>query len=334
MSLPSPATKALLACLVTFAVTSGPAVAVQSNGAASQVRITNVTDSSHPFETLHCARQPIQVRYIGQLAEVVIDRERRLLKQAMSASGARYVALGDDTTVLWGKGPFATVTWSGQQLPLCAPSGAIIPPYRASGNEPFWAVTYDGWQATLKRPGEPHVEGDAEIAETTSKGQTLASSDGAQAWRLEATDGLCIDSMSGMPRPQQTTLHYHSDSMHGCGGNPERLLQGVMWRIAPSGEQPANGTTAAHIRFLADNKVVGSTGCNRFFGDYALTGESLSFTSVGRTRMACSSELMAQEEALLETLASVNRFSFKESDMQQLLLHVDSADTEIEAHAM
>ena len=334
MSLSIPATKTLFACVVTLAVTSGPVVAAQNNGAASQVRITDVTDSSHPFETLHCARQPIQVRYIGQLAEVVIDNERRLLKRAMSASGARYVALGDDTTVFWGKGPFATVTWSGQQLPLCAPSGAIIPSYRASGNEPFWAVSYDGWRATLKRPGEPDVVGDAEIAETTSNGQTLVTSDGTQAWRLEVTDGLCIDSMSGMPRPQHTTLHYQSDSMHGCGGDPERLLQGVMWRIAHSGEQPANDATAAHIRFFADNKVSGSTGCNRFVGNYALTGESLNFQNLGSTRMACSSELMAQEDALLEMLASVNRFSFKESDVQRLLLHIDSADTEIEAHAM
>lgn len=334
MSLSNPATKALIACVFTFAVTSGPAVAAQNNGADSQVRITDVTESSHPIETLHCARQPIQVRFIGQLAEVVIDDERRLLKLAMSASGARYVALGDDTTVFWGKGPFATVTWSGQQLPLCAPSGAIIPSYRASGNEPFWAVTYDGWRATLKRPGEPDVVGDAEIAETTSNGQTLIANDGTLTWRLEATDGLCVDSMSGMPRPQHTTLRYQSNAMHGCGGDPERLLQGVMWRIVNSGEQSANDAPAAHIRFLADNKISGSTGCNRFFGGYALTGESLSFKSLGSTRMTCSSELMAQEEVLLKVLASVNRFSFKESDMQQLLLHVDSTDTEIEAHAV
>ena len=330
----SPATRILFALAFPIALLSGPATAAQNHGAASQLRTTEVTEASHPFETLHCARQPIQVRFIGKLAEVVVNNESRTLLQAMSASGARYVAPGDDTTVFWGKGAFANVTWSGQPLPLCAPSGAIIPPYRASGNEPFWAVTYDGWRATLKRPGEPDLIRDAQIAETSAKGQTLVAGEGIDAWRLEATDGLCVDSMSGMPRPQHTTLHYQSNAMHGCGGDPERLLQGVSWRITHIGDQSVNGASAAHILFLADNRIAGSTGCNRFFGQYTLTGEALSFKGVGSTRMACPPELMAQEGVFLKMLASVNRFSFEASDAQRLLLHTDGADIRVEAQAM
>ena len=334
MPISSSTTRMLLAVAFSIALVCGPAAAAENNGAASQLRIIEVTESSHPFETLYCARQSLQVRFIGKLAEVVINNESRTLMQAMSASGARYVAPGDDTTVFWSKGPFATVTWSGQQLPLCAPSGAIIPPYRASGNEPFWAVTYDGWRATLKRPGEPDLVRDAKIAETSAKGQTLVAGEGTDGWRLEASDGLCVDSMSGMPHPQQTTLHYQSNTLHGCGGDPNRLLQGVNWRITHIGEQSVNGATAAHIRFLANNGIAGSTGCNRFFGQYTLTGETLSFKDVGSTRKACSPELMAQENVFLKMLASVNRFSFEASDAQRLLLHTGAADIRTEAPAM
>lgn len=334
MSLSRPVVRMLLAFVFPVALISGPAVAAGDNGTTSQVRITEITESSHPFETLHCARQPIQVRYMDPLAEVVVGDESRMLRRAISASGARYVAPGDDTTVFWGKGAFATVTWSGQQLPLCAPSGAIIPSYRASGNEPFWAVTYDGWRATLMRPGEDDVIRDAEISETSAKGQTLAAGEGPGGWHLEVTDGLCVDDMSGMPRPQHATLHYQSESLYGCGGDPERLLQGVTWRITHIDGQPVSDTAEAHLRFLADQGIAGSTGCNRFFGQYTLTGEGLHFNDMGSTRMACSPDLMAQEKILLKQLTSVRGFSFEGTDAQRLLLHTDGADVQLEAQAM
>lgn len=333
MTLSRLAATLLLAFTFPVALISGPVTAAQNNSAASHVRITEVTETSHPFATLYCARQLVQVRFIGQWAEVVVDDESRTLRRAIAASGARYVASDDDTTVFWGKGPFATVTWSGQQLPLCAPSGAIIPPYRASGNEPFWAVTYDGWRATLKRPGEPDDARDAVISETSGQGQALVTGERKDAWHLEARDGLCIDDMSGMPHPQRTTLNYQSETLHGCGGDPERLLQGVVWRIV-QGDQTPIGSTAAHIRFLADNEIVGSTGCNRFFGEYTLTGEGLSIKDIGSTRMACSSELMAQEDTLLKQLPLVNRFSFEDTDAQRLFLHIDATDVRLEAKAV
>lgn len=307
-------------------VVKGTNPAIEHTGPVPQLRITEITDSSHPFETLYCARQPVQVRYIGALAEVVIDDESRTLMRAMSASGARYVAPGDDTTELWGKGPLATITWSGEQLPVCAPSGTIIPPYRASGNEPFWSLSYDGWTATFSRPGDAEQTRDARITDLSATGQTLTAGEGPNAWRLEATDGLCIDSMSGMPRPQHATLHIESETLRGCGGSTDRLLQGISWQITHIGEQAMPHDATPHIRFLDGNKIAGSTGCNRFFGQYTLTGESLTLKDMGSTRMACPPEIMAQEQVLLKRLATVSRFSFEASDLQQLLLHADGVD--------
>ncbi|MGX0902552.1 heat shock protein HslJ [Roseovarius sp. MBR-79] len=52
----------------------------------------------------------------------------------------------------------------------------------------------------------------------------------------------------------------------------------------------------------------GSTGCNRFIGDFTLTGEGLAFGALGSTLMACSDALMAQERQMLDALENVRRF--------------------------
>lgn len=330
----------LFAAALAAAAVAGPALAADGRNpmpeiqTMPEIQITEVTEASHPFNTLYCARQPIQVRYIGKLAEVVVLGESRMLIQAISASGARYVAPGDDTTELWGKGSFATLTWSGKQLPLCAPLGALIPPYRASGNEPFWSVTYDGWRSSLMRPGEPEVVHEAVIVDTSEQGQTLAAGHGTDGWRLEAHDALCVDDMSGMPHPQRATLHYKSETLHGCGGDPERLLQGVTWHITHIDDQALSNDAHAYIEFLVNNEITGSSGCNRFFGKYALTGETLTSEDLGSTRMACPSSLMAQEKSLFQALASVRGFSFDTADIQRLRLHADGMDVRLQAGPM
>lgn len=317
---------------VAMVIVSG-AVIAETGNTTPQLHITDITESSHPFQTLHCARQPVQLRFIGQLVEVVVNDESRVLMRARSASGARYVAPGDDTTEFWSKGPLATITWSGQVLPLCAPSGTIIAPYRASGNEPFWSVTYDGWQATLRRPGEKDLIGDAHIDSdaTSARRQTLVAGKHESTWQLDVTEGLCVDDMSGMTHPQHATLQFQSDTQYGCGGDPERLLQGVTWRVTHIGTHTLDSDAEAHLRFLANNKITGNSGCNRFAGQYNLTGESLTVEGIGHTRMACPAELGIQENALLKALATVNRHSFEESDAQHLLLHANGTDIRLEA---
>lgn len=312
----------------TLTLIFSPSLAAQPAAPTAPITIgiTEITDSSHPFETLYCARQAVQLRYFGKLAEVVVDGESRILVQALSASGARYVAPGDATTELWGKGALATLTWSGQQLPLCAPGGTIIPPYRASGNEPFWSVSYDGWSATLTRPGEEPITLDAVISDASERGQTLVAGDAADGWTLHAQDGLCIDDMSGMPHPQRVALHFQSQSLQGCGGDPNRLLQGARWTISHVGERPISAAEAPYIRFETDNKVHGNAGCNNFFGTYALTGESLSLSDLANTRKACPTEQMALEKELLSALSSVSGFRFPGPGIGHLILHTDQVE--------
>lgn len=308
-------TKISTLALIGLLATSGVAGATETG----HIKVTEINTATHPFTTLLCARQPLQVRFFGNLAEVIVNNESRLLVQALSASGARYVAPNDETTELWGKGPFATVTWSGQTLPLCAPAGAIIPPFRASGNEPFWAITYNGWQATLARPGLPDETRDAQISETTAHGQTLQAGQGPNAWEIRASDAICTDSMTGMPHPQTVTFKQSAQTHTGCGGDPERLLQGTTWRITHINDSPISTASSAEIIFLPNNQLAGNSGCNRFFGNYTLTGESLTVKGMGSTRMACAPSDMAIEDVLLQQLSKLERFSLDTPDT--LTLH-------------
>jgi heat shock protein HslJ len=64
------------------------------------------------------------------------------------------------------------------------------------------------------------------------------------------------------------------------------------------------------IQFTSDGKVSGSAGCNRYSGTYTVSGKSMQISpSLATTRMACSQEIMDQENAYLKTLGDVKSYS-------------------------
>lgn len=67
----------------------------------------------------------------------------------------------------------------------------------------------------------------------------------------------------------------------------------------------------------ADKRAVGYAGCNQYFSSYTLEGKTISFASVGRTRMYCK-DTMETEEKFLEVLGSVN--TYKQEENKLLLL--------------
>ena len=71
----------------------------------------------------------------------------------------------------------------------------------------------------------------------------------------------------------------------------------------------------ATLAFLKDSKIAGDTGCNRFFGEYKATGNSLKFGQVGTTRMMCPQ--MQFENAWMEVINNTDSF---EMDKEQMIL--------------
>ena len=59
------------------------------------------------------------------------------------------------------------------------------------------------------------------------------------------------------------------------------------------------------VGFKANGEVVGSGGCNNFFGSFTQDGRTLTFGPLASTKKACPGELMQQERDFLDLLGRV-----------------------------
>jgi len=131
------------------------------------------------------------------------------------------------------------------------------------------------------------------------------------ALRVTIVDRLCVDTMSGMPRPNTVTVLLDGRELNGCGGDPAVLLQGAEWVVEDiAGAGIVDGSRAT-LNFGVDGALAGGGSCNRYSGSYTLTGEGLSVSSkTAMTMMACVPELMQQESRFMQLLSQVRRFRF------------------------
>lgn len=101
----------------------------------------------------------------------------------------------------------------------------------------------------------------------------------------------------------------------GLLGVPARAqtdgLTGVDWVLA--GE---SGKRAAYLRFEA-GRVGGLGGCNRFKGSYKLSGNTLSFSPLAATQMACL-DGFEKERAFFDMLGKVRAMSLKDGRLKLL----------------
>ena len=75
------------------------------------------------------------------------------------------------------------------------------------------------------------------------------------------------------------------------------------WMLPDRGQRPT-------LAFSADrNAASGSTGCNRYFGDFEAGSNDLSFGGLATTRMMCFNDLAVQELAYLDALSKVDGYS-------------------------
>ncbi len=69
----------------------------------------------------------------------------------------------------------------------------------------------------------------------------------------------------------------------------------------------------ATIAFLKDSQMAGDTGCNRFFGNFAATDNTLEFNNVGSTRMMCPQ--MQFENAFLSTIEKTASYNVSKDQL-------------------
>ena len=101
-------------------------------------------------------------------------------------------------------------------------------------------------------------------------------------------------------------------------------LDGTKWALKEFGEE--GGETAVLLNTtitlnFEDGQIGGSSGCNSYFGDVVITGETLSISEIGSTLMACLDEGVSQQEVdFLAALAEVSSYTLAEN---QLTLQYD-----------
>lgn len=96
-------------------------------------------------------------------------------------------------------------------------------------------------------------------------------------------------------------------------------LEGIQWQLIeldgaalaplPGGRQPS-------IRFDADKKSAsGYNGCNNYFGEYDLQGQSLKFGPIASTRRACPKADSAIELKFMTVLEKTNGWEIKDGTL-------------------
>lgn len=261
---------------------------------------------------LDCGGTGVEVAFVGDHARLRVDGRLVDLPPAPAASGIRYSDGKTPVTEFRSKGDSARVTLEGRTLPDCthaAPPGLL--PLTARGNEPGWVLSLgdegmtlsseDGTRLTDPLPPSSPAQGGGLRFDGTTMVVTVG-------------DGVCRDSMTGMPYPHPVTVETGGRSLTGCGGDPAALLAG-RWRLLSAGDETL--PDEADITFDGD-RVAGRAACNRFSGGFTLTGEGLSFGAMATTRMACPGGLMQAEAAVLGAFGKVDRFDI--SDQGHLLL--------------
>lgn len=229
---------------------------------------------------------------------------------AEAASGARYVALDDSTTVFWTKGDEATLVLEGGAPTDCDRISGEFAALRATGNEPSWRLDFGAGELRFRALGDDTAlvaPGWTIAADSVS---TRVDGDGVS---LSATIVLdpCADTMTGMPYPFTVTVVARGRTWRGCGGPPAMLLRGGEWRVDSLGGRAVLAGTTLSLRFSASGRVTGDASCNRYTSDYAVTGEGIGIARARTTRMACARELWDQEDAFLALLADAQRFEVR-----------------------
>lgn len=269
-----------------------------------------------------CGDLMLRTGFADDLLVIDTGAVRRVLDPVPAASGARYEA-ADGDTVFWNRGDTATLTLDGTDLPDCR-IGLPEPrsPYTARGNEPFWSATISEGAMTLTRLGMDDLALNVTDATLTADGAlVVTATDPDLALRAVLTREalICRDSMSGLPYPETVSLALGDDMIRGCGGSTASLLQKRTWVVDTVLDDTVRPSDRITLGFDAAGRVAGSSGCNRWFAGYQLTGESLTIRQSGATMMMCNGPAMAQERQFFAAIAQVTGFDIDDSGALVLL---------------
>ncbi|CAN5812879.1 hypothetical protein BH23GEM3_BH23GEM3_14020 [soil metagenome] len=192
--------------------------------------------------------------------------------------------------------------------------------YRASGNEPFWTMTFGQTTMDFSELGDENT-GSAirPDPERLANGWRFTARSGERPFIAEIQERRCNDSMSGRPFPHTVTVTVHGQTYTGCGGDTAGLLTGDEWRVTRLESAETTGRRPPTLLFAADGALTGDGGCNLFRATYEITGEGIQIGPALATRMACvEPELNSQETQFFTLLEQATRFDIAEDGSLKL----------------
>lgn len=170
------------------------------------------------------------------------------------------------------------------------PSGA---PYRASGTEPFWALTIDTRTMRLEEAGRRPTSVARPVMRPGFNGERYV----ARGMIVDVIRVRCTDGMSDRSYRDTVTVQVGRRTLRGCGGAEEHAtLADTRWTVATLNGQAVRAERPLTVNFTAD-RVAGRL-CNSFGGNYTQRSGQLTVGPVTATRMACAGPAMAVENAL------------------------------------
>jgi putative lipoprotein len=99
--------------------------------------------------------------------------------------------------------------------------------------------------------------------------------------------------------------------------DPEASLVGPTWRVVSIGGQPALSGTTVTAEFSSEERVAGTSGCNRYFGSVKAESGRISMGPFGATLMACSpDDVMAQESRYLAALEAAKGYTVSGEELR------------------
>lgn len=273
-----------------------------------------------------CGAQRATIDFTDKAMHLRVGEQVFELRQAISASGGRYEAVGDPTTSFWTRGRRATLAVNGQTYPECKQVAEAFRTFIARGNEPGWRLGLDADNMTLvTQYGAKRLVAPRPAAQRTNTFTRYAARAEGSDITVTILDRLCKDTMTGMPYPNAVEIVLDGQRLAGCGGDPAALLQGKEWVVEDIGGMGVIDRSRATINFGADGRVFGRATCNNYTGQYKLTGEGLTVSNTAATMMACPPALMQQEARFLEVLRDVRRFDLSADGA--LILQADGRRT-------
>jgi len=172
----------------------------------------------------------------------------------------------------------------------------------ARGNEPSWRLDIGASELTFELLGSAPVTAPITSRELADGHPRIV----AGPLDVKIIQRLCADQMTGMPFPVGVEVSHAGQIFKGCGGEIITAIEGG-WRVIRLEGAPPPEDAMITIEFARDGSVAGKSGCNRFFGDYTVSGEGLAFGPIAGTFMACPPPVMETEQRVLDLFKKITR---------------------------